>query len=76
MFSRDETVTAIVIPGNKVIFDGEELSLSAAALKVLGKMGYKTPSASGSEYWMFDGELLDERRQRLEAEQFDAPSGS
>ena len=70
-FSRDEARIATVVEGNKVLLDGEELSLSAAALKVLQQMDYKTPAASGSEYWMFDGELLDERRRRLEAEQFD-----
>ena len=65
-----------MIEGNRVNLDGEELSLSAAALKVLTQLGYKTPTASGSEYWMFEGELLDERRRRIEAEQFDekAPS--
>jgi hypothetical protein len=47
------------------------MSLSAAALKILNAMGYKTPAASGTEYWMFEGELLDERRRRVEAEQFD-----
>ena len=70
-FSRDEARTAIVVEGNRVSLNGEEMSLSAAALKVLKEMDYKTPTASGSEYWMFDGELLDERRRRLETEQFD-----
>ncbi len=70
-FSRNEARTAVVLEGNKVTLDGELMSLSAAALKVLNQMGYQTPAASGSEYWMFDGELLDERRRRLEAEQFD-----
>ncbi len=69
--SRDESIKAIVVAEGKVEYDGETLSPSAAALKALHKLGYKTPSASGSEYWMFDGELLDERRRRLEAEQFD-----
>ena len=72
-FSRDENRTATVTENNKVSFDGEELSLSAAALKVLGQMGYKTPAASGSEYWMFEGEILDDRRRRIEAQQFDEP---
>ena len=69
--SRDETLTAIVMDGGKVNFQNEILSLSAAALKTLHSLGYSTPSASGSEYWMFDGELLDERRKRMETEQFD-----
>jgi hypothetical protein len=70
-FSRDEARTAQVLAGNRVLLDGEEMSLSAAALKVLFQLGYKTPTASGSEYWIFEGELLDERRRRIEAEQFD-----
>lgn len=73
-FSRDEARTATVISGNKVILDGAEQSLSGSALKILGELGYKTEAASGSEYWMFDGELLDERRRRLEAQQFDEHS--
>lgn len=70
-FSRDETMKATVVADGKVNFEGETLSLSAAALRALHKLGYNTPAASGSEYWMIDGELLDERRRRLEAEQFD-----
>ena len=71
LFSRDESIRATVLTDGKVEFESETLSPSAAALKALHKLGYKTPSASGSEYWMFEGELLDERRRRLEAEQFD-----
>lgn len=70
-FWRHDDVQATVMEDGKVNLNGETLSLSAAALKVLTSMGHKTPTASGSEYWMFDGELLDERRRRIEAEQFD-----
>ena len=70
-FSREESIRATVASDGRVEFDGEMLSLSAAALKALHRLGYKTPTASGSEYWMIDGELLDERRRRMEAEQFD-----
>ena len=71
IFSRDEARTATVLPSNKVLLDGEETSLSAAALKILQELGYTTPSAQGPAYWMFEGELLDERHRRLEAEKFD-----
>ena len=71
VFSRDNTIAAVVTADYKLDYEGEHLSPSAAALKVLHKLGYKTPAASGSEHWMFDGELLDERRRRLEAEQFE-----
>jgi len=76
LFSRDENVRVTVVLDGKVDFEGEILSPSAAALKTLKRMGYSTPTASGSEYWMFDGELLDERRRRMEAEQFDQPGTS
>lgn len=72
--SRDETIIATVVDGGKVNFQDEVMSLSAAALKALHSLGYSTPSASGSWYWKFEGELLDERRQRIEAEQFDEMS--
>jgi hypothetical protein len=74
--SRDESIRAVVAPDGKVQYDGELLSPSAAALKALHKLGYQTPAASGSDYWMFDGETLDERRWRLEAEQFEQPSSA
>jgi hypothetical protein len=74
-FSRDEAKTALVVDGGMVEFGGEVLSLSAAALKILISMGYRTPAASGSDYWMFDGELLDERRRRMEAEHFEETGG-
>lgn len=74
VLSRDDEVTATVFAGSKVSYKGEVLSLSAAALKALHEMGYKSTSVSGSAYWMYEGELLDERRVRLEAKQFDEPA--
>ena len=65
-FSRDAAVTATVVAENKVSLNGEVLSLSAAALKVLSSMGYKSTAASGSMYWSFEDELLDERLRGLE----------
>lgn len=70
-FSRDEAITAQVVEGGKVNFQGAIQSLSAAALNALHSLGYKTPTASGSGYWKYDGELLDERRRRMEEEQFE-----
>jgi hypothetical protein len=73
-FARDEAVTATVsADGKGVDFEGKTMSLAAAALTVLGRMGYKSSAASGSIYWMFDEELLDERRRRIEKELFEQP---
>lgn len=71
VFSRDEAVKCQTTQSNRILFEGSEQSLSGAALLVLQRMGYRTPTAQGSVYWMYEGETLDERRQRLEAEQFE-----
>lgn len=70
-FSRDERVHATVLPGNRVDVDGATMSLSAAAVTLLRAMGYKTTAAQGGAFWMYEGETLEERRRRLEAEQFE-----
>lgn len=70
-FSRDPDRKVEVLPDNKVRMNEQELTLSRAAITCLQEMGYKTTHASGSQYWMFEGESLDERRQRLEEEKFE-----
>jgi hypothetical protein len=62
-FIRDENITCTVAPDQKhVIFEGEEMSSSEAAGKA---MGSKWP-VRGPAYWTHEGELLSERRNRLE----------
>lgn len=70
VFSRDEAITATVVEGGRLDLKGEILSPSAAALKVLRSLGYSCPTANGYAYWMFQGELITERRARIEAEAF------
>lgn len=72
VFSRDESIHCHVLEGNKVAYENESLSLSAAAVRALMKLGYKEQSVSGSGYWIFEEETLDERRRRLEQEQIEA----
>lgn len=74
-FSRDSTVEVTVVEGGRVDMEGTIVSLSDAAAQVLRSKGFKSEYVSGSVYWMFDGELLDDRRRRIEAEQFEEPSG-
>src|SRR3989338_1864292 len=65
-FSRDETKKAKVVDLHSVKsieFDGAVTSLSLSAKKLLG---YKYGIA-GTDYWMYDGETLDERRRRIES---------
>ena len=64
-FSRDETITAKVIgrTGSESIeFNGTPMSLSTAAQQVLGYSNV----VSGTDYWCYEGETLDERRRRME----------
>lgn len=65
IFSTDKNIKAKVVDINSVYsieFEGKKSSLSDSARKILG---YSYP-VSGTEYWMYDGETLDERRRRLE----------
>ena len=68
-FSRDETRIAIVQADNKILIENSIRSLSDAASVILQEKSGKYTSVSGSDYWMYDGELLDERRRRLEENQ-------
>ena len=62
LFSRDETVKAKVVDNRSVMFNGEITSLSTSAQKILG-VDY---GVAGTDYWMYEGETLDERRRRIE----------
>ena len=72
--SRDATVQATVVSGNRVEYDGQVMSLSASALAALHKLGYTSSAASGSDYWTYDGKTLDEIRVAKESEQESAAS--
>jgi len=63
-FSRDEKITAKVVDNKSVEFNGAVTSLSASAQKILG-YDY---NVEGTDYWVYEGETLDERRKRFEGE--------
>lgn len=65
-FSRDESIKAKVVDtksAESIEVNGEITSLSRSAQKILG-YDY---GVAGTDYWMFDGETLDERRRRFES---------
>ena len=66
-FTRDESVTCIVVDDSTVNLFGENLSLTPATLKALEKTGVTWKSAQGSNYWMFGGLTLQEIRDGKEA---------
>ena len=62
-FWRDQNIKAKVIDNRSIEYNGEITSLSTSAQKILG-YDY---GVSGTDYWMYDGETLDERRKRFES---------
>lgn len=57
-FLKDENLTCRVIEPRKVLFQGETLSPSAAALKAVHQMGYSWKAVSGMDYWQYKGVRL------------------
>lgn len=67
-FSRDENKKAKVVDlhsAKSIEYNGEITSLSTSAQEILG-VAY---GVAGTDYWMYDGETLDERRRRIENEE-------
>src|SRR3989338_5765881 len=65
VFSRDENIKAKVIDNRFIELNGETTRLSNSAQKLLN-YDYMP---QGTAYWMYEGETLDERRQRMESEE-------
>ena len=70
-FARDENVTATVVNDRTVKFEGEDMSLSRAADIALRRMGINWSAVQGANHWNYEGEILVERRIRLEEEEDD-----
>lgn len=65
-FVRDESVTCRVISKTRVDFEGEERSLSSAALIAVRRLGYRWKSIAGPLNWTYEGVVIDTLRKRLE----------
>ena len=65
-FAKDESITAVVASDRWIEFEGQEVSLSAAAKTILGRQGYNWAAVQGPQHWVYEGETLAERRERLE----------
>ena len=63
VFSRDENIKAKVIDNRSIEYNSKTTSLSDSAREILG-YDYRV---SGTLYWMYRGETLDERRRRMES---------
>ena len=65
LFTKNPSVTATVNGERSVLFHGETMALSAAALSALKSMGYNWKSAHGAAYWEYEGETIGDRGERL-----------
>lgn len=64
-YANNEATTAQVVSEKKVLFEGEETSLSKSALTLLQRDGYTWQTVNGWQYWMFEGETIAERLARM-----------
>jgi hypothetical protein len=65
-FYYDKNITAVVASDREIIYQGITSSLNKVTLAVLKDRGRIWKSAHGPAFWLYQGETLDERRQRLE----------
>ena len=68
-YANNEDITAEVIGAKKVLFEGVETSLSASALTLLQRDGYKWRTVNGWNFWMFENETVAERLNSILEEQ-------
>ena len=62
-FKKDNTITCEVIDDKRVMFRGEEMSLSSSANTILLEMGFDWGGAvQGPIWWCLDGRTLDDLR--------------
>lgn len=60
-YANNDQVTAQVVSKKKVLFEGEETSLSKSALTLLHRDGYTWQTVNGWQFWIFEEETIAER---------------
>lgn len=65
-FTRDNAITCAVMSATSVNFDGEELSLTGAAIKALEKQGTVWKAVQGPAMWEYEGETLVDIKAKYE----------
>ncbi len=61
-FKLDQSVTCVVAEKNKVVFQGQTVSLSKAAVLALQNHGRKVRAARGPDYWLCNGQVLSKMK--------------
>lgn len=75
-YANNDQITAQIISEKKVLFEGKETSLSRSALNLLQKDGYTWQTVNGWQFWMFEGETIAERLERILADAEEAEDES
>ena len=68
-YANNEDITAEVVSQKKILFEGVETSLSASALTLLQRDGYKWRTVNGWNFWMFENETVADRLNTVLEEQ-------
>jgi hypothetical protein len=68
-FAPDRSITCEVVDETSVEFDGEIMSLSAAAVAANKQRGRIGTALAGPIYWVFQDETLASVRDQLESDQ-------
>jgi hypothetical protein len=62
-FTKDPSVKCKVISSSKVAYKGEEYSLSRLTnMLIAGDPDIQTPRYNGWDYWLFNNDLINNRR--------------
>ena len=67
-FAEDKTITATVHGKWQILFEGEMSPMSKSAKDIFGRRGKNWKSVNDANYWCYDGETINERRNRLDTE--------
>ena len=68
IFEKDETKKCTVINDNQVEYGGQIYSLSKLAKKFFLELGNNRTATQGAAHFLYEGELLRDRRDRMEME--------
>lgn len=67
-FAKGTDYIATVLDDTRIEFRGQPTSLSASAAQILQELGYASSSVAGTEYWLYEGQTLADRRRHIEEE--------
>ena len=71
-FIDDPSMRSVVLNKWRILFEDEDTSMSKSARLIHERRGKSWKSVNGANYWAYDGETINERRNRLDREAAEA----